>query len=81
MELKVAESYGYKIKVIKAHMFSAKNIFNNYVDHFYELKKNAATPVEKKIAKMNLNSLYGMFGRKLNMLRSIICNKYEALDI
>ena len=80
-ELKAAEKYGYKIQVIKSHIFTKKNLFNKYVDFFYNLKKDAADTVVRKISKMMLNSVYGMFGRKLNMLKTIICNSSDALDV
>lgn len=65
-ELKAVKAYGYKIEVIKAHNFSKSYLFNDYVDFFYNFKKNATNDIEKTIAKMNLNSLYGMLGRKPN---------------
>ena len=80
-ELKAAEEYGYKIQVIKSHIFTKKFLFNKYVEHFYNLKKIASNKIERNIAKMNLNSLYGMFGRKLNMLKTIICDNSEALNV
>ena len=57
--------YGYKIQLIKGYEFSKVKLFDKYVDHFYNLKKNS-TGATKFIAKMHLNQLYGIFGRKLN---------------
>lgn len=34
-------------------------IFSNYVDHFYDMKKNAKSKAERRIAKMFLNALTG----------------------
>ena len=40
------------------------NLFTSYVDFFYNLKKNALTPVEAQESKLFLNSLYGKFGQR-----------------
>lgn len=80
-ELKAVKLHGYKIEVIKAHNFSKAYLFNDYVDFFYDLKKNANNNIEKTIAKMNLNFLYGMFGRKTENLRTIICNQADIAPI
>lgn len=39
-ELKAAIKYGYKIHVKKAYLFSRAKIFNSYIEHFYDKKKN-----------------------------------------
>jgi len=43
------------------------DLFNDYVNHFYEQKRNSVGP-ERFIAKMHLNQLYGIFGRKHDLL-------------
>jgi DNA polymerase type B, organellar and viral len=48
---------GYKFKKIS-------NIFEDYVNTFFEDKLNAKSIVERNIAKLMLNSLYGKFGMK-----------------
>ena len=85
-ELKAVAKCGYKITIVKAYQFTRCNLFKDYIDHFYEKKKNA-TGAERWIAKLHLNTLYGMFGRKLNTLKTIpiyddndfweASNKYE----
>lgn len=60
-ELKAVKAHGYKIEVIKAHNFSKAYLFNDYVNFFYDLKKNATNNIEKTIAKMNLNSPLSLF--------------------
>lgn len=54
--------HGYKVKPIKGHAFDKGNIFNEYINHFYDIKKNSKGPA-RFIAKMHLNQLYGYFGR------------------
>ena len=62
-ELKAVVSLGYQVTLIKGYEFSKFNPFNNYVNHFYNIKKNS-TGIERNIAKLQLNNLYGYFGRK-----------------
>ena len=57
---------GYEIKIIEAHEYSKAKIFEKFVSYFYEIKKNSSGP-KKYLAKLCLNSLYGMFGRKLEV--------------
>ena len=40
----------------------ANNVFKDYIDRWYEVKKNARNDVERSLAKLMLNSLYGKFG-------------------
>ncbi len=45
-------------------IYETKNIFKEYVDHFYKMKVDASNPSERTMAKLYLNSLYGKFGQK-----------------
>jgi DNA polymerase type B, organellar and viral len=63
-ELKFAESYGYKIQVIRAYHWDNKaDIFSGYVDTLYQnrLKYEKSNP-KNFISKLLMNSLYGKFG-------------------
>lgn len=40
-------------------------MFNKYVEHWFNLKKNAQNTVDRTMAKFNLNGLVGRFGLKL----------------
>lgn len=40
----------------------ANNVFKDYIDRWYDVKKNARNDVERSLAKLMLNSLYGKFG-------------------
>ena len=68
-ELKVVLTLGYKFKFIKAYEFSKIDLFSGYVYKFYEQKKNSIGP-ERFIAKMHLNQLYGIFGRRPDLLET-----------
>lgn len=63
-ELKAVEKLGYQIKMIKGLEFSKTNLFSGFVHHFYNEKK-FAFGVERDTAKLQLNNLYGYFGRKI----------------
>ena len=71
-ELKAVSNLGYSFKILKYWQFSKSPLFNNYVNNFYEQKKNAKTPSERLIAKMHLNQLYGIFGRRLTQLKLLM---------
>lgn len=84
-ELKAAVEHGYTVELLKVHQFSrAKDLFKNFIDHFYELKKTATISNDfttKSISKLHLNTLYGIFGRKLNVLKCIPARPSEELSI
>ena len=61
-ELKFAKSKGYEIIVIKGYNFNkVNNIFNDYVNELFNLKKNS-TGFLKLMYKSLLNNLIGRFG-------------------
>ena len=75
-ELKTASKYGYKIKLLSGYEFSKYNLFNEYVDYFYNIKKNSVGS-SRFIAKMHLNQLYGYFGRKQELINTVNIHKDE----
>nr|WVH37927.1 DNA polymerase [Dichomitus squalens] len=76
-EIKDVIKLGYKIISIKtAKRFTSGYIFNDYVKEMYTIKCNSIGS-ERWIAKLLLNSLYGIFGRKQETLRTITINNYE----
>ncbi|KAJ1562919.1 hypothetical protein HK096_008487 [Nowakowskiella sp. JEL0078] len=58
----VVKNYGYTVDITEAYVFERGRPFNSYVEHFYEVKSNATNEVERFIAKLMLNSLYGRMG-------------------
>jgi len=60
---------GYTVKLLTGYEFSRKRIFNKYIEHFYNIKQNSKG-AERFIAKMHLNQLYGIFGRKLDLIET-----------
>jgi hypothetical protein len=66
-ELKYAKTLGYNIKILsKGYAFDRGLPFNDFVNTFYDLKKNTDDEVERFLAKLLLNSLYGKFGMSLS---------------
>jgi len=69
-ELKEVNKHGYKITLIKGYEFSKAQIFNDYVNHFYEIKKHSVGP-KRWISKMQLNQLYGILGRRKDLIQTL----------
>ena len=59
-ELKTVMSYGYKIKPLYGYSFEKQYYFNDYVNYFYNLKKNANGPL-RFIIKNLLNNLFNYY--------------------
>lgn len=68
-ELKAVLPQGYQFKFLEGYEFSKIDLFSEYVTHFYEKKKNSVGGA-RFIAKMHLNQLYGIFGRKHDLLET-----------
>lgn len=78
-ELKAVEKYGYKIELIKVYNFRKRDIFTNYIEFFYNIKKVAKGPL-RLIAKMHLNQLYGYFGRRKTLIETKNIYKSELME-
>lgn len=83
-EVKNAEKFGYKFKVLEGFTFEPKVIFNDYVKHYYDIKVNAKpNSAELTQSKLKLNSLYGRFGMNPVKSRTEILTpaEYEMLEL
>lgn len=69
-EMKLLLKYGYKFKLIKGYEFSKVDLFTKYVEYFYKIKSTSSGST-KFIAKMHLNQLYGIFGRKQTIIETV----------
>lgn len=81
-ELKNAEKYGYKIKVLKGWKFRGTNLFSIYVSGLYDIKlKSVPGTAWYIISKLLLNSLYGRFGMSPTKTSSEFLDKesFESL--
>jgi hypothetical protein len=74
--LKAVEKLGYQITLIRGHEFSKIDLFSGFIHHFHEIKKNSSG-VEREMAKLQLNNLYGYSrrGRKQTGLVTINVKK------
>jgi len=81
-EIKEAIKDGYSMKIIYGYKFErGKNLFKDYIDTFYNIKKSTKDPVERALSKLMLNSLYGKFGMKEIISNMKIMDKNEANKI
>lgn len=74
-ELEYVRRYGKIVKIHKAAVYEAKNIFTEYVDFFYTKRKEYKTAQNDAyvlLTKLFMNSLYGKFAQK--------GQKYRLLD-
>jgi len=74
---------GYTFDMLCSYKFKkGKGVFKSYVDYFYNIKRNSSNDVEKNIAKLMLNSLYGRFGMKdINSCIKIVANEEHEKNI
>jgi hypothetical protein len=82
-EIKYALKYGYKINIEYSYVFErGKDLFKDYVNDHYELKKTTKDPVKRALAKLFLNSLYGRLGMNEVVEKMGIVDKetVESLD-
>ena len=82
-EIKYALKYGYTINVEYCYQFNrGKDLFKDYIIDHYEIKKNSNDQVQRSLAKLFLNSLYGRFGMKEieNTMKIVDRDEAEYLD-
>ena len=81
-EIKEAIKDGYSMKIKYGYKFErGKDLFKNYVENIYNIKKTTKDPVEKTLSKLLLNSLYGKFGMKDITSNIKIVNKEDSKKI
>ena len=74
--MKEAIKLGYKIEFFEGYEFDTYPLFNTYVHDFFLEKKNS-TGAKKFICKLHLNSLYGIMGRRQELIRTVNVRKDE----
>jgi len=73
-ELLAVLPHGYKITLIEGREYERVNgIFTDYVNNFFSKKANS-TGSERFIAKLHLNTLYGVFGRRQDNIETLNIN-------
>ncbi len=79
-ELKAMSEIGYNIRIINGMSFSKAYLFKDYINHFFHIKQQAeleGNSTLRYIAKLHLNSLYGIFGRKTESLKTIVIDNKD----
>jgi hypothetical protein len=66
----------YKIKYLECYEFSKFYPFKHYVNTFYKIKAESEG-VDKEIAKLLSNNLYGYFGRSYRLIKTYKINNNE----
>lgn len=62
-EIKYALKYGYSMEVEYCYLFErGKDLFKDFVNYHYEIKKLSKDAVQRNVCKLLLNSLYGRLG-------------------
>ena len=81
-EIKYAIKYGYKINIEYCYQFKrGKDLFKNFVNDHYAIKSSTNDPLQKSVAKLFLNALYGRMGMKdIDNVMGIV-NKTEAYNL
>lgn len=81
-ELYNESKYGYKFKVKRGYLFEKGDIFSEYVDYFYNLKKQSSKGSPNYIiSKLLLNSLYGRLGMNPETEQHRIITNAEGLEL
>jgi DNA polymerase family B len=82
VEINKCLELGYKFKILSGVLFDRENIFKDYVNFFYDIKKNVQNSDPKyTIAKLFLNTLYGRFGMNPCLDKHKIVDKKEFYEI
>jgi hypothetical protein len=82
-EIKYALKFGYTINIEYCYQFKrGKDLFKDYVLDHYEIKKNSKDPIQRAVAKLFLNSLYGRLGMRDidNTMKIVDKSEAEYLD-
>lgn len=72
------KKYGYKFKILRGYTFNKSNLFYDYVNDLYDIKKNSSKDSSwYLISKLLMNSLYGKFGMNPNLPSHLIIDQNE----
>lgn len=80
-EYRAYKLLGYTFKIFEGYLFDDGNIFKDYIDFWFNIKKSSESgSVMHFLSKLFLNSLYGRFGLTPNLPLNVILSN-EELDI
>lgn len=72
----LAKDLGYKFELISGYSYTSEFLFVDYVTDLYKIKRESVGPV-RFIAKLLLNTLYGVFGRKLETTEVVVIDEED----
>lgn len=72
----LAKDLGYKFELISGYSYTSEFLFNDYVTDLYKIKRESIGPV-RFIAKLLLNTLYGVFGRRMETTEVVVIDEEE----
>lgn len=67
---------GYEFKLISGYEFKGVKLFDKYISAIYKIKQESKGS-ERFIAKLLLNTLYGVFGRRMESSEVIVINNND----
>lgn len=81
-EINNAKKYGYQFEILEGYLFEGADLFSKYVDDLYKLKEKSdpKSPMYT-IAKLILNTVYGKFGMKPELLIHEIVDASKLSDL
>ncbi|KAH7916880.1 hypothetical protein BV22DRAFT_1027292, partial [Leucogyrophana mollusca] len=80
-EIYNAMKFGYKFNILRGYTFDKANIFSEYIDDLYLIKKSHTKDDPMYlISKLLMNSLYGRFGMNYIFYNHIIIEDNELYD-
>lgn len=81
-EIRYARKLGYKCTFNYGYLFiRGKDQFKDYINDLYYIKSHPANDVEKMIAKLLLNSLYGRWGITDTFFECVITSDIEHINL
>lgn len=81
-ELIFAYKHGYKIEILKGYEFNkCENVFNKYIEEFYNIKSTTTDEIMKSIAKSLLNNLLGRFGLNIDKFITELVSQERYYEI
>jgi hypothetical protein len=71
-----SDNNNYKFKYLECYEFSKFYPFKSYVNTFYKIKSESKG-IDRAIAKLLLNNLYGFFGRSYRLIKTMKINNND----
>ena len=81
-ELKFAHEHGYNIEILSGYTFDKSfGLFDEYVNHMFQIKSETKDQVEITMVKSLLNNLLGRFGLDINKYETKVVSRDELNEL